>query len=319
MPERLDLKLEAPTAALSPQETQTIKATGRYLYGPPAADLAIEGDIVVKPSSKDVDGYPGYPVRPGRRDASSRCASRSTAPTTTDARGHRRRLPLRCRPSRRRPSRSKPSVILRLRESGGRTIERTITLPVDLQAGAHRHQAAVQGQRPRREADGIASRSSCSTPTASASPPTALNWVLNRLDSNWQWYRRDGQWNYEAVTLTRKVADGTLDATADGALAEDRSRRRLGPLPARDHLGRCRTARPPASRSTPAGTRPPAKPRARRSSTSRSTSASYKPGETAKLRIASKHGGKALIVGAVRRPARACRRSTSPTAAAKST
>ena len=45
-----------------------------------------------------------------------------------------------------------------------------------------------------------------------------LNWVLNRLDSNWQWYRRDGQWNYEAVTLTRKIADGMLDATADGAL-----------------------------------------------------------------------------------------------------
>jgi len=45
-----------------------------------------------------------------------------------------------------------------------------------------------------------------------------LNWGLNRLDTNWQWYRRDGQWNYEAVTLTRKIADGTFNATADGAL-----------------------------------------------------------------------------------------------------
>ena len=47
--------------------------------------------------------------------------------------------------------------------------------------------------------------------------------------------------------------------------------------------------------------------------------ASYKPGETAKLRIATKQGGKALISVLSERPARRSRRSTSPTAAAKPT
>ncbi|MEO2237304.1 MAG: DsbA family protein, partial [Candidatus Poseidoniia archaeon] len=45
-------------------------------------------------------------------------------------------------------------------------------------------------------------------------------WQLVRLDTNWQWYRRDGQWNYEPVTLTQKVADGTLATTIDGAPAK---------------------------------------------------------------------------------------------------
>ncbi|GAG52090.1 unnamed protein product, partial [marine sediment metagenome] len=34
VPERLDLTLKPPAASLAPGETQTIKAAGRYLYGP---------------------------------------------------------------------------------------------------------------------------------------------------------------------------------------------------------------------------------------------------------------------------------------------
>ena len=35
-----------------------------------------------------------------------------------------------------------------------------------------------------------------------------------RLDQRWQWYSRDGSWNYEAVTHTRRMATGTADAAA---------------------------------------------------------------------------------------------------------
>ena len=94
--------------AVARTETQTIKATGRYLYGPPAADLAIEGDIVVKPSSKDVEGFPGFrSARPTRR--SSRCASRSTACHATDADGNAAVADHAAAGHARRPSRSKPT------------------------------------------------------------------------------------------------------------------------------------------------------------------------------------------------------------------
>ena len=45
-PERLELKLEAGTPSLTPQEPGKIKLNGRYLYGPPATGLAIEGEIL---------------------------------------------------------------------------------------------------------------------------------------------------------------------------------------------------------------------------------------------------------------------------------
>ena len=121
-----------------------------------------------------------------------------------------------------------------------------------------------------------------------------LGWVLNRLDTNWQWYRRDGQWNYEAVTLTRKVADGTLNATADGALPKidanvDYGRYKLE-ITSADPSG------PSASTAFNAGWYTAASeaesPEILDVALDR---ASYKPGDTAKLRIATKVGGKALI------------------------
>ena len=215
VPERLDLKLEAPAAALSPQETQTIKATGRYLYGPPAADLSIEGDILVKPSKKDVEGYPGFQfgqaeetIEPVRKPLD--------AATTTDADGVAQ-VAITLPPVTQTAKPLEASVILRLRELGGRTIERTITVPVDLK------QPRI-GIKPLFKGTDLDEKQTASFEVVVLDgegkrvASDGLGWVLNRLDTNWQWYRRDGQWNYEAVTLTRKIADGTLNATADGAL-----------------------------------------------------------------------------------------------------
>jgi uncharacterized protein YfaS (alpha-2-macroglobulin family) len=291
VPERLDLKLEAPTAALSPQETQTIKATGRYLYGPPAADLAIEGDIVVRPSKKDVDGYPGFQF--GQADETIEPVRKPLdAATTTDADGVAQ-VAITLPPVTQTAKPLEASVILRLRESGGRTIERTITVPVDLK------QPRI-GIKPLFKGTDLDEKQTASFEVVvldSAGKRVAangLNWVLNRLDNNWQWYRRDGQWNYEAVTLTRKIADGTLDATADGGLPKieagvDYGRYKLE-ITSADLSG------PSASTAFNAGWYTAANeaesPEILDVALDR---ASYKPGETAKLRIATKHGGKALI------------------------
>ena len=291
VPERLDLKLEAPAAALSPQETQTIKATGRYLYGPPAADLSIEGDILVKPSKKDIEGYPGFQfgqaeetIEPVRKPLD--------AATTTDADGVAQ-VAITLPPVTQTAKPLEASVILRLRESGGRTIERTITVPVDLK------QPRI-GIKPLFKGTDLDEKQTASFEVVVLDgegkrvASDGLGWVLNRLDTNWQWYRRDGQWNYEAVTLTRKIADGTLNATADGALPKveanvDYGRYKLE-ITSADPSG------PSASTAFNAGWYTAASeaesPEILDVALDR---ASYKPGDTAKLRIATKVGGKALI------------------------
>lgn len=291
VPERLDLKLEAPTAALSPQETQTIKATGRYLYGPPAADLAIEGDIVVKPSSKDVPGYPGFTF--GQADETIEPVRKPLEGTTTTDKDGVAQVAVTLPPVTQTAKPLEANVILRLRESGGRTIERSITVPVDLK------QARI-GVKPLFKGSELDEKQMAAfevvvlDSSGKRVDAQGLNWVLNRLDTNWQWYRRDGQWNYEAVTLTRKVADGTLNATADRAFPKieagvDWGRYRLE-ITSADPSG------PSASMTFNAGWYTSANeaesPEILDVALDR---ANYKPGETAKLRIVTKLGGKALI------------------------
>ncbi|CAN0287196.1 unnamed protein product, partial [Phaeothamnion confervicola] len=60
VPERLDLKLSSQAAALVPEVPGTINVSGRYLYGPPAANLAAEGEIIVKPAGREVAACPSY-------------------------------------------------------------------------------------------------------------------------------------------------------------------------------------------------------------------------------------------------------------------
>ncbi len=291
VPERLDLKIEPPAAALSPGETETIKASGRYLYGPPAEGLAIEGDIVVKPSNKDAEGFPGFQF--GEADESVDPVRQPLdATATTDAQGNADiavALP-------QIPHTAKPleaNVILRLRETGGRTIERSLTIPVDLKEPRIGIKSLFKGQDLDDnqtaqfevvELDGKGERT--------AAP--VLSWQLVRLDTNWQWYRRDGQWNYEPVTLTRKVADGTISATAEGDLAKITANVRYGRY--KLEVTSAGPSGPAASITFNAGWY---------TSGNEADSpeildvaldrASYQPGDTAKLRIATKQGGKALV------------------------
>jgi len=44
-----------------------------------------------------------------------------------------------------------------------------------------------------------------------------LHYELLRIDTHYQFYKRDGSWNYEPVKTTKRVADGTIDTTIDRA------------------------------------------------------------------------------------------------------
>ena len=288
VPERLELKLDAAAKSIAPEEPINVKLAGRYLYGPPAANLAIEGDIVVKPSTKDVEGYAGF--RFGRVEEKLTIVRKSLEGVpSTSADGSADVaviLPAIARTT--RPLEAE--VMLRLREPGGRTIERTVTLPVDPKAARIGIKPLFKGDE---VAEGEVARFEAIKVGADGKRATesALAWTLLRLEQNWQWYSRDGQWNYEAVTFTRKVANGTAATTADLAAA----------IETKADWGRYRLEVSAADGSTSSsigfkagwygeeGTDSPEmlevgldKP-------------SYKAGETAKLKVVSKTGGRALV------------------------
>lgn len=211
VPERLELKLEPGTQALSPQQPGRIKVDGRYLYGPPAAGLSVEGEIAVRASQKDLPAFPGYKFGSADEQFSPVRKVLDGLPAT-DAEGKaeiavdlpayvKTSLPL------------EAFVIVRLRESGGRTLERSVTLPVDSKAARIGIKPLFKGQ----VGEGEAARFEAILVGADgkAAPATGLKWQLSRLERRWQWYSRDGSWAYEATTRTRRVASGTVDAAPD--------------------------------------------------------------------------------------------------------
>ena len=108
-----------------------------------------------------------------------------------------------------------------------------------------------------------------------------------RLDTNWQWYRRDGSWNYEAVTSSRRKSRTGTARRRRRRAGQDRGQGRLGPLsPRGQHRPTARGPSSPASSSTPAGTPTRRTPTAPRCSTSPSTSQPTSRARPRKLRIA---------------------------------
>ena len=290
VPERLDMKLEAAAPVLVPDTQGTINVTGRYLYGPPAAELGLEGEIIVKASNKDVPGFTGYQFGQAEEFVNPVRAS-LPANLITDAQG-KAAVPvlLPSVPKTDRPLEAQ--LIVKLREQGGRTLERTLTVPVDLQSARIGIKPAFEGAMlPEGETANF--DVVLVGKDGKQAPSGGLNWMLTRLDTNWQWYRRDGSWTYEAVTLKRKIANGTLTASAD-APAKISQKLEWGRY--RLDIASAEADGPASSYLFSSGwyTSGEAVDSPEQLDVALDKDA-YKAGDTAKLRVASKQGGKALI------------------------
>lgn len=289
VPERLDLTLTEGSGRLAPEEMKTLDIAGRFLYGPPAAGMALEGDIIVRPSAKDLAGYEGYRFGEAEESVSPVRQPLESLPTTDDAGKAALAVALPAVTKTARPLEA--NVIVRLREAGGRTIERSIVLPVSLDTPRigikPLFNTSALGEKETARFDVVLLDAEDKQATGT------LDWTLVRLDTSWQWYRRDGYWTYESQTITRKVANGTVDAAADAPAA----------ISADVDYGRYRLE---VSSAGAGGTLTSVVFNAgwyTGGETAESPEmldvaldkATYQPGETAKLRIASKHGGKALV------------------------
>ncbi len=289
-PERLELTLDAGKARLAPGRAQDIDVAGRYLYGPPAAGLTMEGEVIVRPSKTGLAGFAGYQF--GLVDApitQVRKALDGLAQTGADGLA-KVRITLPKIPKTARPLEAK--VLLRLREPGGRTIERGTVLPVD--PGTPRI-----GLKPLFETSGLPENSTAEFNVVvvdganAAKAEAGVRWELFKLETSWQWYNSNGQWMYEPQTITRKVSDGRLDVGVDGPEK----------ISAPVRYGRYRLTVTSADKRQMASN---LLFNAGWYTSGKSSDSpelldvaldkeSYGVGETAKFRIASRHGGKAML------------------------
>ena len=99
-------------------------------------------------------------------------------------------------------------------ESGGRAVERKLTLPVTPDATMIGVKPAFSG---RALADGANADFDVVmlAPDGSKQAAKDLHYELLKVTTSYQWYRQNGQWQYEPIKRTERVADGKLDVAAD--------------------------------------------------------------------------------------------------------
>ena len=102
---------------------------GRFLYGAPASDLDLEGEVMIK-AAKERPGFAGYQF--GVNDDEDEVKSEQTAledlPQTDDDGKAKFTVTLDKMPTTSRPLEAQ--ITVRLAESGGRAVERKLTLPI---------------------------------------------------------------------------------------------------------------------------------------------------------------------------------------------
>lgn len=210
-PERLAFEVSAPDAPMIPDDITPINVAAKYLYGATAPGLSVEADVVLRPKTS-LAGYPGYTF--GRLDDTIETDREymGKVGVTDDSGNAVAELILPTPQSSTRPLEAQ--VLMRLVDTNGRTVERSLTRPV--LADVDRI-----GIKPHfTESDGVAEGSEAKfdiiavAPTGETIAKQGLVWSLSRVETNYQWYRQSGTWKWEAVTTTRRVADGAIDTIA---------------------------------------------------------------------------------------------------------
>jgi len=213
VPDRMEFDLASKATTISKGKPFEVTLDGRFLYGAPASDLDLSGSVKLK-AAAGRPGFPGYQFG-ASDDADTKVSLDQPLEDlpATDAAGKAKfnvtidKLPETTRPL-------EALVIVSMAEPGGRAIERKLTLPVA-------PDTTMIGVKPLFAGSSLPERANATFDVVVVSPdgkPLAragLRYELLKIESHYQWYRRDGAWNYEPIKRTQRVADGTVDVVAE--------------------------------------------------------------------------------------------------------
>lgn len=207
LPERIDFKLALADQPIHLGDVPQMTVDAKYLFGAPGADLAIEGEVLLR-AAKELEAWPGYVF--GRYDAPFDAQQSSFGDIRTDAVGKAivdLTLPEVEDPG--RPLEMRATV--RVAEGSGRPVERKVSkllAPSSDLIGIKPLFADVvpEGSEAAFNLIGI-------DPESKAAP-MKVKWTITRIETNYQWYQSNSSWNWEPVTSRSKVAEGMADLGA---------------------------------------------------------------------------------------------------------
>jgi len=212
IPERIDFEVTSKDKQIKVDAPVELKVAGHFLYGAPASELQLEGDVLVA-TAEERAGFPGYQF--GVADEENAGNERTPIENLpeSDTNGVATFPVSIARP----PTSTRPQeaqIFLRMAEAGGRAVERKIVLPVV-------PTAAMIGVKPLFGDKNVAEGDRATFDVVFVSPDgkslarDGLRYELLKIESRYQWYRQSSSWEFEPVKSTRRVADGDLTIAAD--------------------------------------------------------------------------------------------------------
>jgi uncharacterized protein YfaS (alpha-2-macroglobulin family) len=211
VPDRLEFELASKAKGVSKTNAAEITVDGRYLYGAPAAKLELEGEVVVSLASER-PGFARYQFGLTDEDVEAVRQPLDNLPDTDENGKARLALTLEKQPATTRPLEAQ--VIIRMAEPGGRAVERKLTLPV-IPGGPMIGIKPLFSGRSLGEGENATFDVVLASPDGTSLAGNGLRYELLKVETKYQWYRRDGAWDFEPTKSTKRVADGQIDVAAD--------------------------------------------------------------------------------------------------------
>ena len=211
VPDRLEFDLSSAAKNISRAAPVQLGVDGRFLYGAPASNLELSGEVAIA-SAKELPGFAGYAFGLFDDDVTPVRQELDDLPST-DAAG-KAKFPVKLDTT---PASSRPleaQVTVRMAESGGRAVARNLTLPIA-------SDSAMLGVKPMFSGRSLADGANADFDVIMLSPDgktlakNGVHYDLLKVESSYQWYRQNGQWEFEPVKRTERVASGTVDLAAD--------------------------------------------------------------------------------------------------------
>ena len=210
-PERLELGLTSSAPAVDPAAPPAIAVDARFLFGAPAADLTLEGEVLVRPTER-LAAFPGY--RFGLASEELEPVQRPLPGGATGPDG-KAKIPLELPELPPTSLSLEAEVSLRLVDTGGRPAERSLTLPVAAPLARLGLRPLFEGSVD--EGGTAAFEAIAIGPDGVRVAREGLSWTLSRVHRTFQWYEMDGRWDYEPVVTRERVASGVLPLGAQDA------------------------------------------------------------------------------------------------------
>ncbi len=210
VPERIDFTPDLPDAAIAQSSPPELSVTANYLYGASGANLPLSG-IIERRTITEIPAFPGYHFGSSLTEQRVKVASLPNGLFTDQDGMLKTRLPLPDMTSPYQPEQLK--VTLQMREGSGRPVERTLTRLMEPQSPLIGIKPLFDGSVP--EGAQASFEVIAVGQGMSLADLGTANWRVERIETNYQWFKIDQRWSYIPIKSREIVERGTVSVVSD--------------------------------------------------------------------------------------------------------